>query len=142
MKRDLIRSSVMGIGIALLIFCITGVIFDLAYGGSFHLEHYSFTKMVLGSVIIGLGFGVPSVVYQYENLPKPVCVLIHLGIGITVYTIVAYAEGWIGYGENFWTGFVVPFAVQLAVILLIWFLFMKHYQKEARAINEKIQQMK
>lgn len=142
MKKDLIRSSVIGIGTALIIFCITGVIFDLTCSGSFYLEQYRFTKMVLGSVIIGLGFGAPSVVYRFENLPKPVCVLIHLGIGITVYTIAAYAEGWIGYRENFWTGFVVPFVVQLALIFLIWFLFRKHYQKEAEAINEKIQQLK
>lgn len=132
----------MSIGIALIIFCIVGVVFDLSYGGSFHLEHYSFTKMVVGCVFIGLGFGVPSIVYSSENLPRPICVIIHWGIGIAVYTIVAYLVGWIGAGENIWTGFVIPFIVQLATVFVIWFLFYNHYRKEAKKMNEKIQALK
>lgn len=51
-------------GIALGIFCFVGMIFDLYYGGNFSLSGYQFTKMVVGCVVVGWGFGVPAVVYR------------------------------------------------------------------------------
>ena len=48
-------------GIALGIFCFVGMIFDLYYGGNFSLSGYQFTKMVVGCVVVGWGFGVPAV---------------------------------------------------------------------------------
>ena len=56
-------------GIALGIFCFVGMIFDLYYGGNFSLSGYQFTKMVVGCVVVGWGFGVPAVVYRKENMP-------------------------------------------------------------------------
>ncbi len=140
--KDLVKSILTGTGIAMAIFCIVGVVFDLSYGGGFRLENYQFTKMVAGCVLIGTGFGAPSIVYGYDKIPRPICMIIHLGIGITVYTITAYAVGWIGAGENIMTGFIIPFMTQLAVVFLIWLLFMRHYKNEAKQINEKIQNLK
>ena len=47
-------------GIALGIFCFVGMLFDLYYGGNFSLSGYQFTKMVIGCVLVGWGFGVPA----------------------------------------------------------------------------------
>lgn len=33
--KDLIKSTITGIGIALTVFCIAGMIFDIAYDGNF-----------------------------------------------------------------------------------------------------------
>ena len=63
-------------GIALGIFCFVGMIFDLYYGGNFSLSGYQFTKMVVGCVVVGWGFGVPAVVYRKENMPMPIRVVI------------------------------------------------------------------
>jgi hypothetical protein len=52
--------------------------------------------MVIGCVLIGLGFGVPAIVYNKESLPMPIKVIIHMEIGCVVYTVVGYAIGWIG----------------------------------------------
>ena len=59
-------------GIALGIFCFVGMIFDLYYGGNFSLSGYQFTKMVVGCVVVGWGFGIPAVVYRKENMPMPI----------------------------------------------------------------------
>ena len=102
--KNMISATIMSIGGALAIFCLTGIVFDIAYGGNFSLDNYRFTKMVAGCIVVGLGFGLPSVVYQKDNLPMPIRVLIHMGIGCVVYTIVAYAVGWLGGARSVFQG--------------------------------------
>lgn len=139
--KDILKSTVISIGMALAIFSLVGIVFDVGYGGNFSLDHYRFTKMIIGCIILGIGFGVPTVVYSSERLPMPIKVLIHMGIGLTVYTIVAYAVGWIGGSASLGQGLVIA-AIQIAVAFIIWFGFMRHYRAEARKMNEVIQAMK
>ena len=139
--KDLVKSSVISIGMAMTIFCLVGVVFDVGYKGNFSLDDYRFTKIVAGCVLIGLGFGVPTIVYRKDNLPMPIRVIIHMGIGCVVYTIIAYAVGWIGGSATIGQGILIA-AIQLAVAFLIWFLFMKHYRAEAKRMNDRIQAMK
>ena len=138
---DLIRSTVISIGMALAIFCIVGMIFDNLNGGTFTLADHRFTKMVIGSALVGIGFGVPTVVYNSDKLPMPVKVLIHMGIGCVIYTVVAYAVGWFGASATIGQGLVIA-AIQLAVAFIIWFCFMRYYRREAKQMNEKIQALK
>lgn len=139
--KDIVKSTIISIGMALTIFCLAGIVFDVAYGGNFSLEGYRFTKMVIGSAIVGLGFGVPTVVYNSDKLPNPIKVLIHMGIGCVIYTIVAYAVGWFGGSATLTQGLIIA-AIQLLVAFIIWFCFMRYYRKEAKQMNEKIQSMK
>ncbi|MBR0127346.1 MAG: DUF3021 domain-containing protein [Firmicutes bacterium] len=139
--KDILKSTVISIGMALAIFSLVGIVFDVGYGGNFSLDHYRFTKMIIGCIILGIGFGVPTVVYSSERLPMPIKVLIHMGIGLTVYTIVAYAVGWIGGAASLGQGLVIA-AIQIAVAFIIWFGFMRHYRAEVRKMNEVIQAMK
>ena len=139
--KDLVKSSVISIGMAMTIFCLVGVVFDVGYKGNFSLDDYRFTKMVAGCVLVGLGFGVPTIVYRKDNLPMPIRVIIHMGIGCVVYTIIAYAVGWIGGSATIGQGILIA-AIQLAIAFLIWFLFMKHYRAEAKRMNDRIQAMK
>jgi hypothetical protein len=139
--KDLVKSSVISIGMAMTIFCLVGVVFDVGYKGNFSLDDYRFTKMVAGCVLVGLGFGVPTIVYRKDNLPMPIRVIIHMGIGCVVYTVVAYAVGWIGGSATIGQGIIIA-AIQLAIAFLIWFLFMKHYRAEAKRMNDRIQAMK
>ena len=139
--KDLVKSTAISIGMAMTIFCLVGVVFDVGYKGNFSLDDYRFTKMVIGCVLVGLGFGVPTIVYRKDNLPMPIRVIIHMGIGCVVYTVVAYAVGWIGGSATIGQGIIIE-AIQLAVAFLIWFLFMKHYRAEAKRMNDRIQAMK
>ncbi len=139
--KDLFKSIVISIGMALSIFSFVCVIFDIGYGGNFSLENYRLTKMVIGCIIVGLGFGVPSLVYRSETLPMPVKILVHMGIGCIIYTIVGFAVGWIGGSATLGQGIAIA-AIQLAVAFIIWFCFMRFYRSEAKKMNDKIQQMK
>lgn len=64
-----------------------------------------------------------------------------MGIGCVVYTLVAHAVGWT-YGSTTWAQEAMIIAVQLFVAFLIWFVFMQHYRREAREMNDKIQTLK
>ena len=139
--KDILKSTVISIGMALTIFCLVGMFFDITYGGNFSMEGYQFTKMVIGSAIVGIGFGVPTVVYNSEKLPMPVKVLIHMGIGCVIYTIVAYAVGWFGGSATPVQGLAIA-GIQLVVAFIIWFCFNTYYRKEAKQMNDKIQSMK
>ena len=139
--RDLAKSTAISIGMAMTIFCLIGIVYDVGNKGSFSLMDYGFTKMVIGCVLVGLGFGVPTVVYRKDNLPMPVRVVIHMGIGCVIYTIVAYAVGWIGGSATFIQGIIIA-VIQLAIAFVIWFIFMRYYNAEAKKMNDKIQAMK
>ena len=129
--KDIMRSVAISVG----------VIFDVMYKGQFSLKDYQFTKMVLGCLIVGLGFGVPTVIYRKDNLPMPVRVLIHMGIGCVVYTVVAFAVGWIGGTKSVGTGLLIAI-IQIGIAFIIWFLFKRYYRREAKRMNDRIQEMK
>ena len=139
--KDLAKSTMIGIGIAMVIFCIEGISFDIRYNGNFSLENYQFTKMVIGCVLVGMGFGIPSIVYRKDNIPMPVRVLIHMGTGCVIYTFVAYSVGWIGGSATILQG-ILNAAIKLGVAFVIWFCFMRYYRLEARKMNDRIQEMK
>ena len=124
--KNLIKNTITSIGIALTVFCVTGMVFDIAYDGNFSLDNYQFSKMVIGCLIVGLGFGLPTMIYHKDNLPTPFKVIIHMGTGCVIYTIVAYTVGWIGGTSS---------------AFIIWGGFMLHYRNDARKMNEKIKEL-
>ena len=139
--KDIAKSTAISIGISLSIFCLTGMIADIIGGGNFSLEHYRFTRMVIGSMIVGMGFGLPSFIYRIESLPMPVRVIIHMGTGCIIYTVVAYAVGWMGGSGSIEKGLAAA-AVQIALAFIIWYLFMRYYRREAKRMNDRIQELK
>ena len=139
--KDILKKSFISIGMSLTIFSLICIVFDIGYNGIFSLEGYRMTKMIIGCIIVGLGFGVPTIVYKNDSLPMPVRILIHMGIGCVIYTLVAYTIGWIGGSANLGQGIAIV-AIQLAVAFIIWFCFMCFYRSEAKKMNDKIQQMK
>lgn len=140
MMKKLLISCFMGIGIALSIFNATGMVFDLANDGIFQFQNYQYTKMMLGSIVIGIGFGLPSLIYENDKVPYVLQVVFHMGIGCTVMLITAFLVGWLP------TDIGVPaiiFAVlgQLGLSFLIWRCFVCYYKKETAIINKKIKSM-
>ena len=138
--KELFKSIVISIGMALAIFSFVGVIFDISGGGVYSLEDYRYTKMVIASVIVGLGFGIPSLIYRSDKLPMPVKVLVHMGIGCIIYTIAAFSVGWLGGTASVSQGILIA-CIQLAVAFIIPFCFMRYYRKEVNDMNDKIRSM-
>ena len=139
--KGLLKGSMQGIGMAAFLFIITSMINDLAEGGRFVLENYQMTRMVIGCIICGIGWGAPSVVYNKEGLSLPMKRLIHMGIGCVVYTIVAFYVGWLGTNTSLGQKIMI-IAIQIAIAIAIWFGFHLYYKNEAKKMNERIHEMK
>ena len=137
MKKQLMKSIFEGVSIACILFCLIGVIFDLIYGGTFTLTSYSFTKMVIGTMIVGLGFSLPTLIYENEKYSLLVPTLIHMSIGIIVMIIVGLYVGWIplAYGLPNAICFIL---LEIAISLIIWYIYYLQNKKLAKKMNERI----
>ena len=71
----------------------------------------------------------------------PIKIVIHMGTGCVIYTLVACKVGWVDPAAGIWQE-IGMIAAQLAAAFLIWFLFLLHYRREAKKMNERIQEMK
>ena len=110
--KRILRNTFTSLGISALLFCLMGVAFDFAYKGSFHLENYRFSRFVLCSFVIGLGFGLPALIYDNDRLPLVMRSLIHMGTGCT--------------------------AEELTIALIIWSCFYLYHKRLVRRMNEKL----
>lgn len=139
-KEAVLKNTLISVGVASLIFCIVGIVFDQTRQGTFVLENYSFTKMALGSIGIGLGFGLPAIVYEKEDISLAVRTLIHMGIGCIVMTAVAFAVGWIP-SEAGALAVAVTILGEIAAAFGIWFIFYRHMKRLAKRMNQKLKKM-
>ncbi len=135
--KKVIGMSLFGIALGCTIFTIVGVFFDITYQGNFSLLNWSYTKMAIGAMLVGVGFTTPAIVYENKKLHYALKVLIHMGIGCTVFLVVAFCVGWIpvAYG---WKTCAVAIAGYLLFSFFIWRCFASYSRHEAKIINEKI----
>lgn len=134
-----IKIALFGIAIGLSIFVIIGIAFDIAYGGTFTLINWRFTKMAVGAMLVGIGFSVPSMIYESEKLPYGIKVLFHMGIGCTVMLVTALLVGWIPLGAG-WKICMFAVAAEILAAFLIWRCFLTYYKKMAKQMNQKIKE--
>lgn len=138
LKRT-VKNSMQGIHIACTIYLLSGIILDQLNHGSFVMEHGLFTRQVIGTILVGIAYSAPTEIYHSDRLPFLLQIIIHMGIGSTVYIIVGLSVGWIPVQPG-WKHCTFLILLQLAVAFLIWFGSAFYYWKLAKTINEKIQE--
>ncbi|MEE1526192.1 MAG: DUF3021 family protein [Blautia sp.] len=57
-----------GVTTALAAFALLGMVWDIKNGGSYVMNNWSYTKMVIGSLVVGIGFSVPALIYYNPNI--------------------------------------------------------------------------
>lgn len=136
--RKIISKTALGIswGFTILVFYMT---VSAAINADFfsNLTSAEFIKHVICSAITGLGFCVPTIIYENENVSRGLQVLIHLGIGFAIYIPVAFFAGWIPTEFGF-LPVVSSLGISVVFALLAWLCFSLYYKKQAEKINEKI----
>lgn len=140
--KKYIKNTLMGISWGLtvnMIFLVVAVAVNADFLKS--IAQYDFIKYAICSAIIGLGFWVPSVIYDKPNLSLPVKSIIHLGIGYIVYVITALFAGWIGAGYGA-IATIISLAISILFTLLIYSCFYLYHKKEAAIMNSKIKEIK
>ena len=128
-----------GISTGCLIFVIWGMIF-FSLGGDYAASiTHNFIAQAIGSMIVGVGFCVPALVYDSKKLPMGLKVLIHMGIGFVIYFIVAFSLKWIDFKYGI-AAVTTTIIIAVAVSFLIWLCFYLYYKREAKLLNDKIKE--
>ena len=136
MKRVL-SAAWCGIKIACTVFVISSFFVTLSAKEGNFASTSGMLKLCLSTFAIGLGFGIPSLIYETE-LSMPVKVLIHMGIGCAVMIAAAIVNGWARVENG---GILVSLAIiagQIAIAFVIWFIQLRRSKKLAERMNEKL----
>lgn len=138
MVRKIIKMCFGGITFGCFVMTVITMIFAVASGqAGFSISTGSYIRSAVCSMVVGMGFLVPTIVYSNDALPMGMRILIHMGIGLAVYFICAFIAGWIPVDLGVGT-MVVDVLLVLAVSWVIWFVCYSCTRREAKRINERI----
>ena len=139
-KQTLLFNVFVSMGIAAMMFILAGVIIDRIFHGNMQLTNYAFSKMAIATVVIGLGFGLPAVVYDNEKLSLFTQTIIHMGTGCIVMTVTAFLVGWIPMHH----GPLLMIAIlleEIALAFVIWFVFYLQQKKLVKQMNQRVKEI-
>lgn len=139
--KKLIKSTLYAISVSLF-FTVLGLIGkEQGSGGVLELGSYGFTKAMLGALLIGLGYGLPSFIFSIDSISFPLRSIIYLTTGIGIMILVFLKFGYIpdGYGI---VDILQMLIVPVAIALILWYLSYLHYKKVAKIMNEKLKEKK
>lgn len=99
-----------------------------------------FIRQSIASMIVGIGFVVPTLVYYNRSLSRWIQILIHLGIGFIIYLPIAVYLGWIPINLGPKMALLsILFAVIFSfAVVLVYFIY---YKYEADKMNRKIDRL-
>ncbi|MGO1656923.1 MAG: DUF3021 domain-containing protein [Lactobacillus delbrueckii] len=140
-KKNILVSSLIGIGIAAVSSCLVSLLLLAKGAGSLTMTVAEYTQMLAGIILVGLGFCLPSIVYQNDKLAPAYQVLIHMGTGCLVMTLVSFWTGVIPVKAGFWPAFLT-IAGEIAIAFIVWLIFYQQEKKLARKMNDRIKQLK
>lgn len=88
-------------------------------------------------IFIALGFSIPSLVYEKENLAVSLKIVFHMTAGTVVYLLTAYFAGWI---ETSFPAVAVYLLIAVGAAAVFWGVFMIAFRIQADRINKKIRE--
>lgn len=109
-------------------------------GEIFSMDSTLFIKYAIGSMIVGMGFTVPSLIYDKKNLSIKIQTLIHMGCGFGVYLPIACCLGWLPVSMG-WKAVALPLAFAVITAFAIWYGFYLYYKREAQRINTRLKEL-
>ena len=136
-KQTLLFNIFVSMGVAAMIFLIVGVIIDRIFHGNIQMTNYAFSKMAIATVVIGLGFGLPAIVYDNEKLSLFTQTIIHMGTGCIIMTVTAFLVGWIPMHRGPLL-IIASILGELAIAFGIWFLFYLQQKRLVKQMNQRI----
>ena len=127
------------VAIASFLFLLGSLIADVNMGGAWSSTGYAVTKMALGSLGIGLGFGLPCIVYANEKLSRPVQIAIHMVTGCAVMLAIAILAGWIPRDRGLLPALLAILSMLLTAFVIAALTY-RRQKKLAYQINMELEQ--
>lgn len=136
--KKLLSAAWSGIVLAAVVFVVACMLIGFRNGEAQFADGIGMGRMCAAVIVIGLGFGIPSMVYD-TGLPTGLKVLIHMGTGTIIMLAVSIWVGWIDFSRG-WLPCLLIAAVQIAVAFILWLLTCVKTKKDAKEMNERIEQ--
>lgn len=141
-KKDriefMLRRTKTTVAISSFLFLLSSLIADLNMGGVYAASGYSVTKMALGSMGIGLGFGLPCIIYTAERLSRPVQITIHMAAGCAVMLGIAFLVGWIPTEKGLFPALLAILSMLLTAFVILALSY-RRQKKLAARINRELE---
>lgn len=138
--KKLFDLLIKGVGTALACFTIFGMIWDIINDGNYVFNNWAYTKMVVGSIIVGIGFSIPALIYYSQNIPYAMKIIVHMGIGCAIFLITSFIVGWIPVSLGIMECALV-ILLELTVAFFLWLIFTLYYKRMAKKMDKKIKSM-
>jgi hypothetical protein len=139
---EILKLSYIGASTGCLILAIVEIFIATSVGMSnFVLNGHDIVNYTLGGIIIGLGFVLPSMIYEKENISSIIQIAIQMGIGFIVLFIVGIYLKWIPMNLGIWP-IIVWVIIALIIGFVLWTCFYLYFRNEARKINNQIRKTK
>lgn len=140
MGKKILKYLWYGISWGCVFFVFTNLIGYLAVGEDFiALLVNDFAAQAFGGILAGIFCGSTSIVYTFDRLPFWVQILIHFGVGLTGYFIIAYTLGWMPTASVFHIAGFIGFG--FAIFACTWSAFYLYNRYEAEKVNKKLREL-
>ena len=134
---NLFKMIFRGISWGATIFTFIMIGIAAAGGETFSMSSTLFIKHAIGCLIVGMGFTIPSLIYEKKNLSIKIQTLIHMSCGFLIYLPVAYYLGWLPVSLG-WQVILFTLACAIITAFAIWYGYYLYYKWEAKRINQKL----
>ena len=135
----MIQRTKTAVAISSFLFLLSSLITDLNMGGIYSTSGYSVTKMALGSLGIGLGFGIPCIIYTNEKLSRSVQISVHMVIGCTLMLAIAFLVGRIPTDKGLLLSVLAILSMLLTAFIIAGLTY-RRQKKLAERINRELEQ--
>ena len=135
--KKVFNAAWSGVALSAVVFIIACMFIGFRYGYDKFANGYGMARMCIAVLVIGLGFGIPSLIYETE-LPTGLKVLIHMGTGTIVMLATSIVIGWIDFSRG-WLPCLLIAGIQIAVAFILWLLTCVRTSKDAKQMNDAIE---
>lgn len=134
---DIVKQLALGAFVGCFILCMVIVLIATSSSHSVSFDALYLSKSIFASIIIGWAFSLSGLIYDNEEFPLALQVLIQMICGLTTLFLSAIILGWIPLdnGVDPFISFIVT-TVIFTVIFWIGFYLYDYYQ--AKELNQKI----
>jgi len=116
-----------------------GIGFDVSGAGELEDFFISYTAGALGSMVIGAGFSISTIVYEFDRLALWLKIIINVLVGFGIFFLVAFRIGLIAVLAPSWVIAIVIFNIIVFIAISVGYYLLS--AREARSINEKLKEL-
>ncbi|WP_162356655.1 DUF3021 domain-containing protein [Metabacillus mangrovi] len=132
MTVELVKRSLIGLGIsALITFGALTVLLQLALSAPIQV----LWENMLGSMIIGVYFGVSSLIFEVEKWSPLKQLTVHFLLSVSVYFSVAFLTGWVPLS---FTATAISASCFIIIYFIIWFSIRNYMKKMESEMNSTL----